>query len=556
MKIEPLIFVDGLIRRCNVEQIIIMDGPDKHTIDNPEISKEDDKCIKAKKYVHKGYVDIDISEDTEETEYKYELDNPIFRFVFQDKNGRDFENKPLCSGCAPYFFIIGGENGAWSMITDYEYSWDPNDDYIDGEYGNDVPNSFDKRPIYENITKLKYKCDSDDWVDLCCGENYIPGIRGTILFELNGKPYMVGGWFLGVNGNNISSNHGYPLAGDIHLKEMMRILGIVPFMVATGKDDEEAKADSMIYIDIEKMIEKNGAYKIIDLDREHKVIISRQLNMRLKEYNLCLSPEFDYIDGESKETNENYQSFSISDTRKLFSYFYGIYKDSYGNDVAEKEVTFAMSEFGRSKDDAKELEQEDLSDLVDKITSQSAKSGTNLSDYVTAVHEIGHSVAGKVLAGDKGITGEVTIIPDPQGRFGGFSTICHNEDVGNIESFENYILFCLASRVSEEMILKASSSGWSQDYRDAAVDIMKIICDYGQYSYDMDIGKIMVNLPNGRLPVGLGKAIDELIDRYYDETKELLKDKEDIIESMARDLVKEKTFDSKRFDELYAKYTN
>ncbi|MEL7237706.1 MAG: ATP-dependent zinc metalloprotease FtsH [Planctomycetota bacterium] len=204
------------------------------------------------------------------------------------------------------------------------------------------------------------------------------------------------------------------------------------------------------------------------------------------------------------------------------------------------------------------VEHEDLEEARDKVRFGRAKKSRVIDEKekkATAYHEAGHAVV-QWLEEDADPLHKVTIIP--RGPYGG-ATMSLPEKDRNAMSRKWCVAFmkvCFGGRLAEEMFTGDVNSGAYGDIRQATSVARQMITEWGMneklgfvYYGDADQGGSMFDMGGSKdYSEDTQRQIDEevksLIDRLYDETRQLLEDNRDKVEAVARALIKHETLDA------------
>ena len=538
-KIEPLIFADGLIRRLRADKLTITDENNKYIFTDPSIDEADPGYLKAGGYVYQGRRVTDriaVDEESEEFfhEIYLELKSVKAFLLFRDIKESMFYNIMYYPGSVPYFFILRGERGRGRLVYDYMYNEE----------------TEELEELSATFSELNYKLYLDVLKRICIGNRMIPVISGQLDYEQCGVSRFIQGIFVGNDGRS------YPDM-DYSGRQICCVSGLIPIMMlGRSIENKKHKDDFVVNTDIEGWIDK-GELKIADVDREYKVDICRQLNNSLMEYGLCLSSRLKYVD-KAGVKGEGCTSFSKKQSEELLEWFYKKYHDWYENDAVGREIEYAMSKAGRSAgttDIPDEKKKKEIIRLIREYddSCEAAQDPVQAagSKYRTAIHETGHAVIGKIQHKGEVVSGIVSVI-GRKGKYGGVCTIGCDERDPSMECHERDIRNCLGSRAAEEMFFGAASKGWRKDYKQAGLNIVWCIREWGEFYYSGR--RLMCRLPGDRPPVRVGTAIDELTERYMKETKTMLADREELIRYLACMLLAEGEIDAKRFNWLYNGY--
>ncbi|MGL6173204.1 MAG: ATP-dependent metallopeptidase FtsH/Yme1/Tma family protein [Cellulosilyticaceae bacterium] len=176
---------------------------------------------------------------------------------------------------------------------------------------------------------------------------------------------------------------------------------------------------------------------------------------------------------------------------------------------------------------------------------------SSLDREITAYHEAGHALITKLVAPDNSVT-KVTIIPSTKGA-GGFSMNIPKDKMYLTKmELVNQIRISLAGRAAEELVFgeEAITTGASNDIEKAT----KYLKDYmTKYGMDKEIGLVNLEI----LTEGRGidnqqllRSYQEKMQQIYKETKQLLINNLDKLESLAGELLEKETLDECDIDRL------
>ncbi len=213
------------------------------------------------------------------------------------------------------------------------------------------------------------------------------------------------------------------------------------------------------------------------------------------------------------------------------------------------------------------IEQDDLEESRDKVRWGRARKSRAIDEkekIATAYHEAGHAVV-RILLPDGDPLHKVTIIP--RGQMGGATFSLPEKD--RMTYSRKWLIASIKTtfggRIAEEMFTGDVNSGVAGDIRQATALARRMVRDWGMSDR---LGFVFYgedeNRAAGPWDMGLGggrdyseetaKVIDEeikkLIDRLYNETKELLEKNRDTIEAIAKALLKYETLDGPDIDRI------
>lgn len=166
----------------------------------------------------------------------------------------------------------------------------------------------------------------------------------------------------------------------------------------------------------------------------------------------------------------------------------------------------------------------------------------NLDKKITAYHEAGHTVVTKLLCPQNKVT-KVTIIPSTKGA-GGFSMNIPPDKMYNTKKeMINNIQIALAGRIVEELIFGAENvtTGASNDIQKATEILVSMIKHFGMSE---EIGMINYDVLYGSQGGIDGKSAEITkaeMKKLYEETKIIIEDNIELIESIAESLLNKET---------------
>ena len=189
------------------------------------------------------------------------------------------------------------------------------------------------------------------------------------------------------------------------------------------------------------------------------------------------------------------------------------------------------------------------------IAGKEKKDRSNISEIdrrITAYHEAGHALITKLLAPDNSVT-KVTIIPSTKGA-GGFSmNIPKDKFYLNKQEMIARIKISLAGRVAEEIIFGKDyiTTGASNDIEKASQDLRSFMLKYGM---DEEIGLINMSVLTGKETFEDEKWIAKsqaYMKQFYEETKAVLLNNEELLKIIAETLLEKETLDEKELASFF-----
>ena len=209
------------------------------------------------------------------------------------------------------------------------------------------------------------------------------------------------------------------------------------------------------------------------------------------------------------------------------------------------------------------IEQDDLEEARDKVRWGRAKKSRVIDEkekLATAYHEAGHAVV-QYMTKDADPIHKVTIIP--RGNFGGATMSLPEKDRSNYS--RNWCLATLKTlfggRIAEEMFTSDINTGALGDIRQATGIARRMVREWGMndrvgfvYYGDDENKQQMLGATPPEYSDETARAIDEevkkLIDRLYEETRELLDQNRARTDAIAKALMKYETLDTNDIDKL------
>ncbi len=170
---------------------------------------------------------------------------------------------------------------------------------------------------------------------------------------------------------------------------------------------------------------------------------------------------------------------------------------------------------------------------------------------ITAYHEAGHALIAKLVSRENRVT-KVSIIPSTKGM-GGFSlSIPPDRMYKSKKEILNNIMVALGGRAAEEIIYGEDSitTGASSDLEKATEMVLSLI---GIYGMDNQSGLISLNVI---LSMDLKSDIDivsrarEILESMYSDTKGLLLESRDKLDSLASALLEKESLEENEIDKI------
>jgi cell division protease FtsH len=215
--------------------------------------------------------------------------------------------------------------------------------------------------------------------------------------------------------------------------------------------------------------------------------------------------------------------------------------------------------------DKNKLEMEDFEKAKDKILMGAERKSMIVSEEdrkITAYHEAGHTLVGKILPGMDPIH-KVSIIP--RGMALGVTQTLPKEDMLNLtkSKAENMIAFLFGGRAAEELIFKDYTTGAGNDIERATALARSMVCEWGMSEA---IGPLALEKREGPVFLGMGtssqrdyseskaeevdREVKRLITQGHDKALEILKTHAAALEGISRALLEHETIDGDEVEML------
>ena len=199
----------------------------------------------------------------------------------------------------------------------------------------------------------------------------------------------------------------------------------------------------------------------------------------------------------------------------------------------------------------------------DKVIMGSERKSMAISDEdkrITAYHEAGHALVGKMLKGTDPIH-KVTIIP--RGMALGLTQFLPERDRLNMskKSAENMIAMLFGGRVAEELIFEDYTTGAGNDIERATELARKMVCEWGMseklgpLAYEKNEGPVYLGLQSQsskEYSDSKAEEIDEEVHRIvmegYNKAKRILSEHMGMLHAISESLLEFETIDGEDVD--------
>ncbi|EJQ43490.1 MULTISPECIES: ATP-dependent zinc metalloprotease FtsH [Bacillus] len=220
-----------------------------------------------------------------------------------------------------------------------------------------------------------------------------------------------------------------------------------------------------------------------------------------------------------------------------------------------------------ARQDKKKIDMSDIDEATDRVIAGPAKKSRVISEKernIVAFHEAGHTVIGVVLD-EADIVHKVTIVP--RGQAGGYAVMLPKEDRYFMTKPEllDKITGLLGGRVAEEIVFGEASTGAHNDFQRATGIARRMVTEFGMSD---KLGPMQFGSSQGG-QVFLGRdfhseqnysdaiaheidvEMQTIIKDCYARAKDILTEKRDKLDIIAKTLLEVETLDAEQINHLY-----
>jgi len=213
--------------------------------------------------------------------------------------------------------------------------------------------------------------------------------------------------------------------------------------------------------------------------------------------------------------------------------------------------------------DKNKIEMDDFERAKDKILMGSERKSMIVGEEdrrITAYHEAGHTLVGKMLPGLDPVH-KVSIIP--RGMALGVTQTLPKEDMLNLtkSKAENMIAFLFGGRAAEKLIFKDYTTGAGNDIERATAIARSMVCEWGMSEL---IGPLALEKREGPVFLGMSSSnhrefseskaeevdreVKRIVMQGHDKAIEILKNNNAALEGLAKALLEHETIDAEEVD--------
>ena len=220
-----------------------------------------------------------------------------------------------------------------------------------------------------------------------------------------------------------------------------------------------------------------------------------------------------------------------------------------------------------ARQDKKKIDMSDIDEATDRVIAGPAKKSRVISEKernIVAFHEAGHTVIGVVLD-EADVVHKVTIVP--RGQAGGYAVMLPKEDRYFMTKPEllDKITGLLGGRVAEEIVFGEASTGAHNDFQRATGIARRMVTEFGMSD---KLGPMQFGSSQGG-QVFLGRdfhseqnysdaiaheidvEMQTIIKECYARAKQILTEKRDKLDIIAKTLLEVETLDAEQINHLY-----
>ncbi len=216
-----------------------------------------------------------------------------------------------------------------------------------------------------------------------------------------------------------------------------------------------------------------------------------------------------------------------------------------------------------ARTDKTRITQSDFETAKDKVMMGSERKSMVISEEdkkITAYHEAGHTLVGKMLPGTDPIH-KVTIIP--RGMALGLTQILPDKESHSLSKSKaiNMIVFLFGGRAAEEIIFNDFTTGAGNDIERATDIARRMVCEWGMseklgpLAYEKSEGPVFMGMNAGKsreYSEAKAEEIDHEVHRFVSEgaehAKKILKENIETLHKIAQALLEHETIDGNEVD--------
>ena len=187
---------------------------------------------------------------------------------------------------------------------------------------------------------------------------------------------------------------------------------------------------------------------------------------------------------------------------------------------------------------------------------------TEKDKWLTALHEVGHAIAVKLLSSTEKVD-RISIIP--AGGAGGYTAHRPEEDTSYMtrSQLNEEIMICLGGKAAEDLVLNEVSTGASSDLKRANTVAHNMVAKYGMSNnignlvFDNDSNEVFIGKDYGHTRTYseetaaiIDREVKAIIDSAYVKVKAILTDNIDKLNTIARALLEKERIEGDEIETL------
>lgn len=206
----------------------------------------------------------------------------------------------------------------------------------------------------------------------------------------------------------------------------------------------------------------------------------------------------------------------------------------------------------------------DILEGINKVIAGPQKKSrliTESDKRITAYHESGHAIVGKLLKYCNAVQ-EVSIIPRGQAAGYTLTRPINDDSHVTLNRLNDEITMMLGGRAAEEIIIKDISTGASNDIQRASAIARSMVCEWGMSSlgniflggsHEVFIGKDFQaqHAYSEEMGARIDDEVKKIIDRNYIRALEIIRGNKEIMDKMVRLLYEKETIYGEEVDMLF-----
>lgn len=214
------------------------------------------------------------------------------------------------------------------------------------------------------------------------------------------------------------------------------------------------------------------------------------------------------------------------------------------------------------------VKQDDLEQAIEKIGLGPEKKSRKLSEEekkITAYHEVGHALVGKLLPGCDPIQ-KVTIIPRGMSLGATWSVPEEDTHLKSVSKFKDEICSLLGGYISEKIFFNEVTTGASSDLKRATDIARRMVTEYGM---SPELGMVIFGEKGGGQFLGaevstyknyseeiaskIDEAVSNLIKEASERTTKIIEDNKKLMHKIAEQLLKKEVLNGDEFNAFFKK---